>query len=103
MAMGDGSVLIESESGNVNATAGSDLVAVAGGDITLDSTGDTVVNGGSAKVARISAGDKTESHDHTASFTLTAPSGGGPVTGSITISTKAGLELTTGGAARFKA
>lgn len=44
---------------------------------------DVIVNGGSAKVARV--GDHSGNHNHTATFVLTAPAGGGAVTGSITI------------------
>lgn len=79
-------------------------IASDGDQITIDSgSQDIVLNGGTAKVARVSAGDKTESHDHTVTFSLTAPSGGGAVTGTITVMTHAGLEITSGGADHVKA
>lgn len=51
--------------------------------IDADSGQDVVVNGGSANVVR--AGDHSGAHVHTATFALTAPVGGGAVTGTITI------------------
>ena len=44
---------------------------------------DVIVNGGSAKVARV--GDHTTAHTHTVTYTLSAPPGGGAVTGTITL------------------
>jgi hypothetical protein len=79
----------------------------AHGQVTIDSTNDDIVlNGGSHKVARVSAGDKTEAHGHDQTefvFSLTA----GPYTVSGTIATAvnshAGLEITQGGASHVKA
>lgn len=44
---------------------------------------DIILNGGNAKVARV--GDHTTAHTHTVTFALTAPPGGGSVTGTITL------------------
>lgn len=52
-------------------------------EIYADASTKIVFQGGTAKVSRV--GDKTTGHDHSATFALTAPSGGGPVTGTITI------------------
>lgn len=93
--VGAGNVAVAAESGDVSVSAG--------GAVTLDATGDVTVNGGTFKVARVGAGDKVESHTHTATHTLVAPSGGGSCTGDITIVEKAPLEITIGGATKFKA
>ncbi len=56
--------------------------------IKLDAT-EIVLNGGGARVARV--GDATEAHAHTVTHALVAPPGGGPVTGTITVSSEAPL------------
>jgi phage gp45-like len=60
---------------------------------------DVIVNGGTAKVSRV--GDHTSGHIHTATFALTAPSGGGAVTGTITIASA--TDSMAEGADNFKA
>lgn len=80
------------------------------GNATVELDGnsdDVIVNGGTKKVARVSAGDKVEKHGHTVSefagqFSLTA----GPYTVIGTIATANDshdeLEITVGGADHFK-
>jgi hypothetical protein len=69
--------------------------------ITSAGSGDVVLNGGSLKVARVT--DPTTGHTHTAVHSLTAPPGGGAVTGTITINSSTDTIASSGGAARVKA
>lgn len=52
-------------------------------EITPKAGRDVILAGGAAKVARV--GDATAGHAHSVVFNLTAPPGGGTVTGSITV------------------
>lgn len=69
--------------------------------ITSAGSGDVVLNGGTLKVARVT--DSTTGHAHTATHALTAPAGGGLVTGTITIASATDTIAASGGASRVKA
>lgn len=87
---GEGKVAIQSEKeikldlGGPVLTMTKDSIDVNANGKPVNIYGDNIVlNGGSAKVSRV--GDKTSGHDHSVTYSLTAPSGGGPVTGTITV------------------
>lgn len=70
-------VTLEAKDATVTITSDGDVQISAPNPRTIS------LNGGSTPIAK--EGSLTTGHTHTATFALTAPAGGGPVTGTITI------------------
>lgn len=94
----DKQVKVVTKTSTITLTPDSIDIKADGKPVNIDGA-DIVLNGGSAKVSRV--GDKTSGHDHSVSFSLTAPPSGGTVSGSITIISN--TDTMAEGAAKVKA